>query len=269
MEGRGFRLSRLPALNDPREATQWFPSCSWTEKESINDTVIKECQNIQLRILERDLRVACFALPYRKDIDPKFSAGLNPLMWSHYADRKEDPEYGGQGSAILINLEKLLKCFIESNIKILIAKNVSYHMPGSEELRAEISIYPVQDRNQILESMLSGINDRWFRKSIEWEHEAEYRILVDYNGKEDLYININPAITGLMLHNKHTANGVSSYTPGTHEFLERKSDLLMRCFYNPVYSDFEVDKGKNRLTQPYFRSSKYSIPEVLTIMKEE
>jgi hypothetical protein len=240
-----------------------------TGTKTIDDAVIEECQDTQLRILEQDLRVACFALPYREDIDPEFSAGLNPLMWSHYADRNEDSEYGGQGSAIIINLEKLLECFREANIKILIAKRVSYHIPGTEELRTKMSIRPVQGRNEILESMLSGINERWFRKSIEWEHEAEYRILVDNNGQEDLYININPAITGLMLHNKHTADGVSSYTHDTHEFLKRKPDLVMRCFYNPMYSDFEVNKGKDKLTQPYFMSSKYSIPEIPTIMEKK
>lgn len=107
--------------------------------------------------------------------DGKFTGFAIPSMWGHYADK-------GKGVCLVFDKAKLLKKIPDKCHKSNICYSPYYNSDIVVEQNAE-------------KSFNSHIYDLFFTKTLDWEHEQEYRILT----KNDVSIDIEGCVIAIVM----------------------------------------------------------------------
>ena len=195
-------------MADPREA-----SMSWLDSEGIGhgpDSENRQAANEMISRAGHQLRLLCTTgagEPDSADRSPIESAIYGrPRMWAQYGDQS-------RGFCIVLNREKLhkeLRKLVERD-EHLISGEIEYsvwlHMvEGGSTIEFEperdprdLDVFEVMNENNMLQSV-------YFRKSIDWRDEGEYRWLLFSQTEKEVYVSIRNSIKAVVLGSQFPPN---------------------------------------------------------------
>ena len=193
---KALLLSPLSKTNDPREYKyKLFSMISnflYTDAEymAINDQIN--------RIIGENCKVAAFCCdtnwPYQ---NIEFRGYMHPRMWAQYSENHS-------GVCIVFNRTRIEEAFNGlSSIGSIFSGEMSYYKrPSRNATRADYRVINEQELSP--ESLIQHINkyyrELFFQKNIDWQDEAEYRLLLLQKGTtESVYINLKETVAAVII----------------------------------------------------------------------
>ena len=198
-------------FGDPRESKMgWFKSvCNSWDLDWNNEQKAREI----IRKAGLQVRLLCTAAP-KNAVSPGSSPIEEaiygrPRMWDQYGDH-------ARGFCIVLDKEALHKELqkVAKKDEYLISGKVDYYewlhnveggamidySPGDD--LSNLDIFEVMNRNRMLKSI-------YFKKSIDWKEECEYRWLLFDSTEKPIYVSIENSIKAVVLGSKFPANQFS------------------------------------------------------------
>jgi Protein of unknown function (DUF2971) len=207
LHDKQIKPSTVASLADPRES-----SLDWIESEGIGPDISQEdkdsFKNLKLSVGEQ-LRIFCTAR--MKENSQQGSCPIEssiygrPRMWSQYGENS-------RGFCVVLNIDELsqrMETFVKQR-EHLLSGSVSYFdwihlVNGGSTIQygslkqPEKSLFEKINDNEMLQSI-------YFKKSIDWEHENEYRWLLYSESKEPICVPIVDAVKAVVLGCKFPQN---------------------------------------------------------------
>ena len=219
LPGMKLKFSSLSKTNDPYEMyMDWHlgrSAFSSSADESfgildsnskIRDSSLKNC------------KIACFcgSTLYPCDVN---EVGNNDFLWTYYASAKTG---ANSGCAILFDKDLLLKSIVDSNYSIIFSDQIKY---------VETSKLNSIGRIDFIEAIS--------KKDIKWEKESEYRIVVQTESSDEIFIDISDSINGLVL----PAKEIDGLSDKFKKFLKTVigNDKIHRRYYDASIFMFKTN----------------------------
>lgn len=180
LKGQRLRFGPVGAIGDPREST-----LDWIATEGIGATEHAPCAR-QARNMKQSagkyLRLLCTAAPRAREPGSCIVEEANygrPRMWAQYAEN-------GTGFCVVLNtslLETAARSLV-SDERHLLAGSVEYHswlhMVSGGCVIQHGPDHPPPDESRLFEVLSANemLRSIYFKKSIDWKGENEYRLLL-------------------------------------------------------------------------------------------
>ena len=157
------------------------------------------------------------------DIDNKPGFAISP-MWGHYAQK-------GTGVCLAFDKNKLI-----SKLKPDEYGPVGY----GEEVDGSITI-PVNNIDDCVNYMNTHRQDVFFKKSLDWSYEQEFRIVKLSKRKIDEYLDIKGALLAIIVYDFQTDKYENSIRMAQSALLNLLSDnKVYVCNYGSFYGDYSL-----------------------------
>jgi hypothetical protein len=196
-----LRFGPVADIADPRES-----NLGWIDTEGIGDTehapyafqakAMKQCAGKYLRLL-------CAAAPRNRQPDSDVVEEANygrPRMWAQYAEN-------GTGFCVVLNANRLEEAARElvSDDRHLLAGRVNYyhwlHLVSGSCCIQHGPNHPPPEESQLFEILSANdmLRSIYFKKSIDWQGEDEYRLLIYSERDGDELISIDGVVGFVVL----------------------------------------------------------------------
>lgn len=206
-----LRLSPLSEVNDPREYQilhPYFPGFD-NHTADVNSEPLKKILEIRNYFdkFRSNHKVICFSRDSEKIFNvPDHYKGIyrgfnKPTLWSHYADNHK-------GLCLIFDKAKLIESLNinfggKEKYKVYNDNLVNYVALENhiEKLGINYEDIETYGLTKVLDEFTNrNIKDLLFTKTIDWEVENEFRIMVcDYSNKEYLYLPVNESLCAIVM----------------------------------------------------------------------
>ncbi len=206
-----LRLSPLSEVNDPREYQILHPYFPAFDNHTVveNSEPLKKIHEIRdyFDKFRNNHKVICFS----RDSENIFNVpdhykgiyrGFNkPTLWSHYADNHK-------GLCLIFDKDKLIESLISNfgsreKYKVYNDNLVNYVALENHIEKLGIKYEDIENHGlpKVLEDFTNqNIKDLLFTKTIDWEVENEFRIMVcDYSNKMYLYLPVSDSLLAIVM----------------------------------------------------------------------
>jgi hypothetical protein len=203
LSNRNLLFNRLTEMNDPFEFMRYIHDVRYEDFLSSYGTIdFKESEKINRfkdnvnTIIKRQYRICSFCIDYEGSADNKYVPYMNKgfsrsRMWSQYGEDHK-------GVCLIFNREKMIET-ITKNYKDVFAQEIFYNDDLSESFDATKITGEVLEKSEPIEWVNKHIAKYLFLKFEDYKNEHEYRIAVHYAQNEDLFIDFNDEIEGVIL----------------------------------------------------------------------
>jgi hypothetical protein len=185
-----IRLSPFSYMRDPRESHDWYSSLS-RDSEVADDP-------ITLEALHRALNHAKTRFKLLSLTQDNLAASLDlahglahPRLWEQYAD-------GHAGVCLRLNRERLLAASEAVFGSAAVHKAVTYRDGpvgfGATHLRSSEILSAGSIDEYVVQHLRGHIDELFFHKLTDWSTEAEYRLLVETDHSDYVYLDATGAI---------------------------------------------------------------------------
>lgn len=193
-----LRLSPFTSMNDPREAKEWTVTVATSDPEyggvDLND--ITRDFNAELK---RKIKVACFTADVvRRERGESFldRGWAHPRMWAYYAANHA-------GLCIVFRRDRLLTLFERAYPAKGAALSGTVRYSDEDPLANRAFMLNAADvRRRGMDIVLSEHaekygRDLFFTKLTDWASENEFRLLVQGQDSEPVYLEVEDALAGV------------------------------------------------------------------------
>jgi len=204
LKNRTLRLGTFARTNDPRESKNWTFNLSSRTGIDLGRYDFEKTSKWLSSALKSKTRLLCFSVDrppltgdHTKDI---FSRGLaKPRMWAQYGDNHA-------GVCLVLDRAKLLEA-VKATYKDIIHicgpveyKDQSFMRSlGPHEFAIDVDQLEVLGPSGYVGAHLRAhYKSLFFSKLLDWRDESEWRIVVFANTDEDLFLQIEESLVGVI-----------------------------------------------------------------------
>ncbi|PKL39569.1 MAG: hypothetical protein CVV44_04930 [Spirochaetae bacterium HGW-Spirochaetae-1] len=220
-----LRFGQLSNTNDPREALPHIPDlqrnypfgkCILKGYGYVDEKILPLAEErIDYKILTNKFNVVCFCQD-KNVINSIFDYGYaKPRMWAQYAESHA-------GCCIVFDKTQIDLKFNELRYNIKYSGNLEYNL---DEENSNHGITFNDFSKEICANALDDyetkcLKEIFFKKSIDWQEENEYRYLIvnNKNEYENVYLDVSDCILGIII----SYNFNNDYISKLHEYCMKK-----------------------------------------------
>lgn len=206
LKNRSLRLSKYTSTNDPKETKTWQFNLGTNEERDLGKYKMDEESAWLSRELKERARLACFCMDSPplsgSHLDDIFKRGFcKPRMWAQYAERHS-------GVCLVFDRRRLAQAIEEqiASKHLVVFGPVKYIDRGivpnlyrDQEYMINIDVLESVGRDAYPQLHLrTHVRSLFFEKMTDWNSECEWRWVAFSGTDEDLYVNFDDALVGLM-----------------------------------------------------------------------
>jgi hypothetical protein len=214
LKSKLLKLSSFKNTNDPREFRDWqFNGYIWGEENKDSAFKISGIANeFCNKIMRNEFKIACFSsnkihLRLEND-DPDYQT------WNYHYKQKRTYHYGyersrmwsqygenHQGVCFVFSINKI-KNFFET-LKLKMHSDFIHYSKKSISSRATMLPYNRINSDNVEDEcrnfIFDKIEDLFFLKDIDYQDEAEYRVVIHHPEEQNFFLKIENCIKGIIL----------------------------------------------------------------------
>ncbi|HYX05908.1 MAG TPA: DUF2971 domain-containing protein [Bacteroidales bacterium] len=200
-----IRLSQYTKTNDPKESSDWKFDLGTNKNADLGKYSREELSKWLSNELKQKTKLACFSKDNSgldgNNLTDLFKRGyIKPRMWAQYAKNHH-------GVCLVIDRSKFIKevkTQVNNEHKIMCG-DVEYlnenPIPDRTKQHFLINIDTLESvgkKNYAAQHLYTYYKELFFQKMLDWKDESEWRCLVFTSDKNDLYIDLNNSLMGII-----------------------------------------------------------------------
>lgn len=207
LRNRSLRFGPYNRTNDPKESKNWQFDFGTNEERDLGKYSMKALSEHLSSGLKRKTKLACFSM----DSTPLTGNHLNdiykrgfckPRMWAQYAENHT-------GVCLVFDFKKLSKLVaLAADKSLLLSGPVEYvnrnmlrrlNSPDDQQYVINIDYLEQVGKDEYIRAHLATHYHRlFFEKMLDWRDESEWRYVVFSESDDDLIVDIENSLTGII-----------------------------------------------------------------------